>query len=214
MKQPNLIQFLMQPKNWWLPLLIIFTISMAGVVMIGTHTYTEAPPIPNFVGPDGKKIFTSEDIMKGQGVFQKYALMEYGSMFGDGAYRGPDYSAEALHLTVEYMTKYYGESNNSKSEDPTIQQYGISEMVKREIKANHFSQIDNSVVLTNAQVFAAQALSEYYIKVFTTTNSEQSFKPQGYLTDKNEIRELSAFFFWSSLGLRSRATRKKLQLHA
>ncbi len=197
MKQPNLIQFLMQPKNWWLPLLIIFTISMAGVIMIGTHTYTEAPPIPNFVSPDGKKIFTKEDIMKGQGVFQKYALMEYGSMFGDGAYRGPDYSAEALHLTAEYMTKYYRESN-SKSDDPTIQQYGISEMVKREIKANHFSEVDNSVALTNAQVFAANALSEYYVEVFTTTNSEQSFKPQGYLTNKNEIRELSAFFFWSS----------------
>ena len=33
--------------------------------------------------------------------------MEYGSMFGDGANRGPDYTAEALHYVSKYMNDYY-----------------------------------------------------------------------------------------------------------
>ena len=97
MPKKNFINYLLNPKNWWLPLLIIFTISIAGVTMIGIHTYTEAPPIPNFVSSKNETIFTKEDILNGQAVFQKYALMEYGSMFGDGANRGPDFTAEALH---------------------------------------------------------------------------------------------------------------------
>ena len=42
------------------------------------------------------KQFSKEDVLDGQAVFQKYALMGYGSMFGDGANRGPDYTAEGI----------------------------------------------------------------------------------------------------------------------
>jgi len=60
-------------------------------------------------------------------VFQKYALMEYGSMFGDGAYRGPDYSAEALHQTAEVMSEFYNNHHTGKDEgDKEIIQLGIS----------------------------------------------------------------------------------------
>src|SRR5690606_5482847 len=107
MKQQHTLNYLLKPKNWWLPLLIIFVISVTGVFMMGLHTYTEAPPIPSFVTASGKTIYSKEDIQNGQIVFQKYALMEYGSMFGDGAYRGPDYSAEALHLTAAGMSAFY-----------------------------------------------------------------------------------------------------------
>jgi len=56
MKRFDFISFLLNPKKWWLPLLIIFTISIAGVMMIGIHTYTEAPPIPGFVSAKGEII--------------------------------------------------------------------------------------------------------------------------------------------------------------
>src|SRR6516165_6193268 len=107
MKRFDFISFLLNPKKWWLPLLIIFTISIAGVMMIGIHTYTEAPPIPGFVSEQGEIIYSKQDILQGQAIFQKYALMEYGSMFGDGGERGPDFTAEALHLVTEQMNNYY-----------------------------------------------------------------------------------------------------------
>jgi len=103
MKRFDLIIFLMNPKKWWLPLLIIFTVSIAGVMTIGIHTYTETPPIPAFISIEKKVVYSKEDILNGQAVFQKYALMEYGSMFGDGAERGPDFTAGALHQTIKYF---------------------------------------------------------------------------------------------------------------
>jgi len=107
MAKNNFINYLLNPKNWWLPLLVIFTISIAGVTMIGIHTYTEAPPIPDYVAKNGKVVFSKVEILKRQVVFQKYALMEYGTMFGDGAIRGPDFTAEALHYVSQYMNQYY-----------------------------------------------------------------------------------------------------------
>lgn len=33
--------------------------------------------------------------------------MEYGSYFGDGAQRGPDFTADALHQISQSMVKFY-----------------------------------------------------------------------------------------------------------
>lgn len=146
MSKQTFIGYLLTPKNWWLPLLIIFVISITGVFMIGLHTYTEAPPVPDFVTKEGKTIVSQQEIQRGQALFQKYALMEYGSMFGDGAYRGPDYSAEALHYTAAFMTDYYLRHYQGKAgTDIEITRLGISEKVKAEIKANTYDGSSNAV---------------------------------------------------------------------
>ena len=199
MSKWNFIEYLLTPKNWWLPLLVIFVISITGVFMMGLHTYTEAPPVPYFVTKEGKTVISRQYIQNGQAVFQKYALMEYGSMFGDGAYRGPDYTAEALHVTSVFMTDFYSRQHDHKEgTDKDITQLGISEKVKKEIKANTYDATSNTVTLSEGQVYAADELVNYYIEVFTNPQHEQAFSPAGYLTDINEIRELSAFFFWGS----------------
>jgi len=101
MRRKNLVNYLLNPRNWWLPLLVIFIISVAGVTMIGIHTYTEAPPIASYISSNKEIIFSKDDILKGQAVFQRYALMEYGSMFGDGANRGPDLTPTRKRNTSE-----------------------------------------------------------------------------------------------------------------
>src|SRR6266496_4588636 len=156
MAKKPFISYLLNPKNWWLPLLIIFVISIAGVTMIGIHTYTQAPPIPSYVSSKNETLFSKEEVLNGQAVFQRYALMEYGSMFGDGANRGQDYTAEALHYISQYMNDYYllhltNDTNNN------LLKKGIAEQVKSEIKTNHYSS-NNNVTLTEAQTFAAGEL--------------------------------------------------------
>ena len=101
------LQFLMNPKNWWIPLTLILVVSFAGVSIIGYETYYKAPPIPDFENESGQIIISKDDILKGQSVFQHYALMEYGSMFGDGATRGPDFTADALHQLSTGMKEYF-----------------------------------------------------------------------------------------------------------
>jgi len=187
----------MNPKKWWIPLLIIFTISIAGVIMMGIHTYTEAPPLPSYVSSKNEIVFSKDDILQGQAVFQKYALMEYGSMFGDGANRGPDFTAEALHYVSQYMNDYYQQENEGKA-NAEILKKGAAEEVKSEIKNNKFNKENNTVSLTDAQTFAAKGLIQFYEQKFTNPSSEGAFKPSGYITDKDEIKSLTAFLFWGA----------------
>jgi nitric oxide reductase subunit B len=198
MGKRNVLDYLLNPKKWWLPLLLIFLVSFTGVVMMGVHTYTEAPPVANFVDVEHNTIFTQDDIQKGQALFQQYALMEYGSMFGDGGYRGPDYSAEALHLTATFMTDYYKETTHAEVSDRETVLLGITEKVKKEIKANTYQESTHSVTLKMSQAYAAKKLVTYYHEVFLNPKHEQAFSPTGYITNLEEIRKLTAFFFWGA----------------
>ena len=197
MKKRSFVTYLLNPSNWWLPLLVIFIISTAGVMMIGIHTYTEAPPIASYVSSKKKTIFSKEDILKGQAVFQKYALMEYGSMFGDGANRGPDFTAEALHHISQFMNDYY-QSQVRPGENIDLVRKGISEKVKEEIKTNTYDKETNSVTLSDAQAIAGEELVKFYNEKFTDPFSRDAFKPGHYITDHAEIRSLTAFFFWGA----------------
>src|ERR1017187_9280604 len=70
-------------------------------MFMGRNTYKNAPPIPvKGGGPSGQALFPGEDVLAGQSVFQKYGLMDYGSVFGHGAYRGPDFTDDYLHRSA------------------------------------------------------------------------------------------------------------------
>ncbi len=196
MTNKNFISYLLNPKNWWLPLLLIFIISVTGVTMIGIHTYTEAPPIPSYVSAKNETVFSKDNVLEGQAVFQKYALMEYGSMFGDGANRGPDFTAEALHHISRYMNDYYL-LNLKTGVNTDLLKKGIAEQVKSEIKTNRYSD-NNNVPLSDAQAFAAGELIKYYTQKFTDPSFQGAFKPAGYITNRDEIKSLTAFFYWGA----------------
>jgi nitric oxide reductase subunit B len=197
MASRNFISYLLNPKNWWLPLLVIFVISAAGVTMIGVHTYTEAPPIPDYVTEKGKLIFSKDDILAGQAVFQQNALMEYGSMFGDGANRGPDFTAEALHQVSVYMKAFYAEGMKGNSDENLITK-GISEQVKSEIKNNNYKPGNNTVTINEAQAYAAGQLVNYYRQKFRDHSSPGSASSLRIIGSDEELRALTSFFFWGA----------------
>jgi nitric oxide reductase subunit B len=194
------ISYLMNTKNWWGPLTFIAIISLLGVGMIGFQTYNDAPPTANFISEDGKPLITEQTIQKGQIVFHQYALMEYGSFFGDGAQRGPDFTAEALHLVSVYMSDYYVQQyREEKQSDPdSFELRIISEIVRDELKKNHYNKGSNSVVLSDAQAYAVQQLEKYYIDSYIDKNTDPGFPPPGYIKDRSEVAALSSFFFWGA----------------
>ena len=55
------------------------------------------PSRKGFCLPPVRAVFTAQDVRKGQQVFLKFGLMENGTIWGHGAYLGPDFSAEYLH---------------------------------------------------------------------------------------------------------------------
>src|ERR1700730_5782625 len=87
---------------WWRnAVVLVMAFGFTILIWRSVATYSDAPPIPaRVIGQAGDTVFTADDILAGQQVFLKYGLMENGSIWGHGAYLGPDCSAEYLHTLV------------------------------------------------------------------------------------------------------------------
>ncbi|MEP6795356.1 MAG: cbb3-type cytochrome c oxidase subunit I [Saprospiraceae bacterium] len=197
---PKNISYIMNTKNWWGPLTFIFVISVLGVGMIAFQTYNDAPPTARFMSNKGDVLVTKESIEKGQIIFHKYALMEYGSFFGDGAQRGPDFTAEALHHVCLYMNDFYiQEFKDDKGKDPDpMETKIIGEQVKEDLKINRYDKKSNTVMLSDAEAYAVGNLNKYYTDLFIDKNTESTFPPVDYIKDRQEVSDLSSFFFWGA----------------
>jgi len=197
---PKSISYFMNTQNWWGPLTFIAIISLLGVGMIGFQTYNDAPPMAGFVSSKGDVLITKESIITGQIVFHKYALMEYGSFFGDGAQRGPDFTAEALHHVAEFMKEYkISRFKEEKGVAPDMMEAKIfGELVKEELKVNRYDKATNTVMLSDAQIYALDKLNTYYTDIYIDKNTDDHFPPVGYIADRQEVTNLSRFFFWGA----------------
>jgi Nitric oxide reductase large subunit len=186
-------RLVMDRRNWWLPLAVVMTIGLGSMIFVGTRTYDDAPPIPDFVDAAGRPVATQETILRGQLAFQRYALMDYGSLFGDGAARGVDFTADALHRTAEAMLEHY--AGPPQQENGTTARQAALARVQAEIKQNRYEAAGNRVTLSEGQAVAYEALVRHYAAMFRGEGPE-AFHPAGYISDAQEIRELAAFFFW------------------
>ena len=95
---------------WWRRgIIIILLLEFAVLIWVTTGSYyrNSKPPIPEKVTDNsGTVIFTRTDIQNGQQVFLKKALMDNGSIWGHGAYMGPDFSAQYLHNLALEVTGF------------------------------------------------------------------------------------------------------------
>lgn len=182
--------YVMKPKNWWIPLSIVIFIGIGSMVFIGTKTYTDAPPRVNFVTTNGDVVFTKDQIIQGQVYFLKYAFMDYGSMFGDGALRGPDFTADALHQTSVFMEEFYANQNGGNQDA-----YDLARIrTQREIKQNGFSEKEQLIYLSEGEVFAGHKLRQHFAKVIR--QDMQGIVPQVKNISDAELDAITAFFFW------------------
>ena len=77
-------------RRWMQVSLLVFILGFFGLGLAGYLNYKDEPPMPaKVVDPSGQTIFTKADVIAGQKVFLANGLMEYGSIFGHGAYLGP-----------------------------------------------------------------------------------------------------------------------------
>ncbi|NLA24342.1 MAG: nitric-oxide reductase large subunit, partial [Bacteroidales bacterium] len=81
----------MKNKGLWVAFIGVLVISFGVIGYYGYEIYREKPPIPEkIVSLDGTVIFTKEDIMLGQNVWQSIGGQQVGTIWGHGAYVAPD----------------------------------------------------------------------------------------------------------------------------
>ena len=183
------------PKLWYLPLLLVMLVGVTGVMLMGIQTYQEAPPIPDFVTPASATLVSHAEILEGQAAFQRYALMDYGSFFGDGANRGTDFTADALHQRALAMQQFELGQLPAGLTD-SLARDAAAAKVREELKENRYRPADNRVELSDADVSALPKLVEHYRQMFAGEGSE-AFSPAGYV-EPDDVPALTAFFFWGA----------------
>ena len=96
-------------KGWIQAAVLVVLVGFFVLGLLAYRTYMEQPPVPGrVVGANGDVLFTGEDISRGQQVFLHNGLMEYGSVFGHGAYLGPDYTADYLRRSSDLVRTSFG----------------------------------------------------------------------------------------------------------
>ena len=194
-RENNIAHLLINKKLWMALFLFVSSISIVGLIYLGQATYNGAPPLTHFTSSNGTTIFNKKAIDEGQKVFLRRGLMNYGSFWGDGAERGPDFTADSLHHIRQYMQEYY-----IKEIDPPYRQHdidGIKVRVQRELHKNGWSPENDTIEINDSQIFAWHKLQSHYLEVFTKRQSPKYIR-LGHELEKKDILNLSAFFFWGA----------------
>jgi nitric oxide reductase subunit B len=194
----NFALILVNKKYWLTHFLIVSVISIAGLIYLGGATYMGAPPLEDYVSSTGETIISQKQIKRGQEIFHLRGLMNYGSFWGDGAERGPDFTADALHRTVMGMRAFYAQAivNDSGGNLSQHDEDGISVRVIREVHNNTYDEEAGVIRLNDAQVSAFRDLNDHYVKMFTDSTYSEAFDPSGFISDPDDLHDLTSFFFW------------------
>jgi nitric oxide reductase subunit B len=186
---------------WWrhaVILVMVFGFSLLTVVTV--LTYTNAPPIPQRVtGASGATLFTREDVEHGQEVFLKYGLMEHGSLWGHGAYLGPDYSAEYLHRLAEVARAALARERHGRPYaklDPDAAS-GVDAAVHRLLKENRYDPGTGVLRFSPAEAAAWETQKAEWAAYFSGDKPAPGL-PAKYIRDPGELDDLTSYFAWAA----------------
>jgi nitric oxide reductase subunit B len=181
-------QSLLISKGWVQAVALVMLFGFFTLGLLAYRTYTDEPPIPDkVVDNNGNVLFTGQDVTAGQEIFLKNGLMEYGSIFGHGAYLGPDFTADYLHRAAEIATTFYGGPSSDSARQQTITDF----------KTNRYDSATGLLTYSPAQSEAYHQLIDYYAGFFGNPTTKFGLRP-GAITDPEKIRQLTAFFSWSA----------------
>lgn len=172
--------------------IISFFVSMALLFVGGYFALDKVPPIPSAVQSPGRQLCTGAEIMRGQDVYQKYGLMDHGSVWGHGTLRGMDFSADTLHRMGAYMRDFH-----TAHDAPQAGAFDASAGVVNELKTNRYNPATNVLELTPAQAYAYDELARYWDMQFGEGNTHYGFLP-GTVPTAAERKDIAAFFFWTA----------------
>ncbi len=177
-------------SRWAQGAILTYVVGFCILGILAHLVYADQPPIPGrVVSPSGETVFTNDDIMRGMNVFQRYGVMEYGTVYGHGAYLGPDFTAEYLHRAAQYLTSEYG-----RNPQPGV---SAQDEVLTELHQNRYDPATDTLPWSAARVAAHGVMVQYYQGLFRSKASHGGAQAD-WITDPEEIRQLTAFFAWTA----------------
>lgn len=177
-------------STWFQVAILTFVIGFGILGYLAARLNEDQPPIPaRVVTGDGQVLFTSEEIWAGQHIFQRYGLMQLGTLFGHGAYLGPDFTAQYLDKQVTLMTGNYQAQGLSEAE--------AAARVRAELKNNAYDPVTGVLVYTPGQARAFEEMQVFYRDYFGAPAEQQGLR-RIHIESADEIRQLTAYFSWAA----------------
>ena len=190
-----------QLSPWWRhAVILVLVLGFSVLIWQAVMSYRDGPPIPGtVVGPSGETIFTGNEIRAGQEVFLKYGLMENGSIWGHGAYLGPDFSAEYLHTLAVDAGESLAIAGYARRPDAltAAEQSALQGEVRRLLKQNRFDPRTGTLTFTAAEAASYQRQIAKWAR-YLSGPVETRGLPARYIADPQELRRLTAFFAWTA----------------
>lgn len=184
----------------WIAFVLVLLVSFMILGWIGTRINAEKPPIPErVVTTEGTVLIDNGQIESGQNVWQSMGGMEVGSIWGHGSYVAPDWSADWLHREAVFILEKW--SNADFGADyanlNVEQQAQLQGRLATLMRTNTYDPTTKTITLAPIRAEAFQVIFEHYTDVFSNGKPEYAI-PKGAVTDSERLRNLSAFFFWTS----------------
>ncbi|WP_424015905.1 nitric-oxide reductase large subunit [Halorubrum xinjiangense] len=180
---------------------VIVAAFLLNLVVMGAgawFAYQEAPPIPDeVVGPDGETVVTGAEVQDGKEAFQQYGLMNHGSILGNGAYYGEDYTAETLELKTQHMREYYADAEYGAAYDDldSGEQSRVDALVRDELDESHDG--GDVVEYSAAELYAHEQVRETYVERYHEGDHDRGV-PVEMIGSEAEAEAFADFALWTA----------------
>ncbi|HEX9022579.1 MAG TPA: cbb3-type cytochrome c oxidase subunit I, partial [Geobacteraceae bacterium] len=186
---------------WWRnAAILVMVLGFTILIWVAARSYQDAPPIPaRVVGPAGETLFSRDDILAGQQVFLRHALMENGTIWGHGAYLGPDFSAAYLHALSVETSEMIARARFNR--DPGTLSEAERDAVEAEtgelLKQNRHDPRSGTLTFTAPEAASYQKQIARWAAYFSRPAGNGGL-PAAYITDAEDLHRLTAFFAWTA----------------
>ncbi len=186
--------------GWRNSVILVLVVGFAILIWMAVSAHRDAPPIPDrVVGSSGEVIFTREDILEGQEVFLKYGLMENGTIWGHGAYLGPDFSAEYLHALAMDTGETLARRNLGRSITSlnAVERAAVNGIVQQVLKENRYDSKTKTLSFTDSESTSFRNQIARWTAYFSQSTINRGLTVK-MVQDPEELRHLTAFFAWTA----------------
>ncbi|MEZ5896411.1 MAG: nitric-oxide reductase large subunit [Parvularculaceae bacterium] len=193
-------------KRLWIGLATLVIASFAVMLWLGADLVRTAPPIPErVVTQSGQVVFTRDDIVTGQQVWQSMGGQQLGSVWGHGALVAPDWSADWLHREVVARLDMAAQEDGAESYAAleVHDQAALQARLEPELRRNGYDPSSGDLVISDERAAAIGTVATHYDSLFSDDPATHDLRV-AYAMKENTLPEaanrakLNAFFFWSA----------------
>jgi len=211
-------------KKYWVGGIAVFVVVCVVVVAAGLRYYKRAPtigaiisvvqermqngvrvfrlaaPMPDqVVSPDGIVVIASGDIEAGRDVWRAVQGEMGGSVLGQGRSAGPDWTADWLHREALFMLNEWSRGDFGVPYDSASarQQSVLTSRLQAVMRKNTYDGLWNTITVDPVRGRAIAANILHYRSLLT--RGQRDFSAADItISDPVKLRQLGAFFFWTS----------------